>query len=63
MFLNIELNCQMTVEKDISYVIEKKKTKKNTHTSKTHIYKRALHGRGRMVVGFTATCTISAYHN
>ena len=53
----------MTVEKDISYVIEKKKTKKNTHTSKTHIYKRALHGRGRMVVGFTATCTISAYHN
>ena len=37
MFLNIELNCQMTVEKDISYVIEKKKQKKK-HTQAKHIF-------------------------
>jgi hypothetical protein len=32
-------------------------------TTLSHCYTWGRHGRNRMVVGFTTTCTISAYHH
>jgi hypothetical protein len=34
-----------------------------TETIKIVYHKRGCHGHDRMVVGFTTTCVISAYHH